>query len=66
MPGVKRNLTTICLEDKYEALVSLENKALTRKEICLKYNVGRSTLSGWESLFFSLFQNITYIYIYFH
>lgn len=49
MPGVKRNLTTLYIEYKYEALVDLENKKLTRKEICEKYNKGKSTLNGWES-----------------
>ena len=47
MPGVKRNLTTLSMEDKYEALVALDNKKLDRKAICAKYNIAYTTLSGW-------------------
>jgi len=49
MPGVKRNLTTLSMEDKHEALVALENKKLDRKGVCEKYNKANTTLSGWSA-----------------
>lgn len=47
MPGVKRNLTTLSMEDKHEALIAIENKKLDRKGVCEKYNIANTTLSGW-------------------
>ena len=38
MPGVKRNLTTLSMEDKNEALVALDNKKLDRKAICVLFH----------------------------
>jgi hypothetical protein len=47
MPGVKRNLTTLSMEKKYEALIALDKKELDRKAVCVKYNIANSTLTGW-------------------
>ena len=45
-PSLKRN-STICIDEKYNAILSIENKEFKVNELSRVLNVGRSTVNGW-------------------